>query len=209
MSWRLHEIWLPHYFSITYLQTKSLYVHKYVAWWGISSRERYNWICFLAYSKFIINFLRKKNSFSHLHLMQLLSADSTILKNKFKFFFAHENMKKPPSKVVHNWHKFFFQYCQPAQNQPESQFLVHDNCSPYDLCIMTLLTKRSRHSSDALSNLSKPFSFEKNIQHTYLTHDTPMYGSEINNRIVYIFVNNFWKESLFHYIWLMLKEFFF
>ena len=58
--------------------------------------------------------------------MQLFSADATIfLKN------AHENMKKP-SKVAHNRPKFFFQYCQPAQNQP------HKNGSLRDYYTMTL-----------------------------------------------------------------------
>ena len=55
-----------------------------------------------------------------------------------KFCFVCENMKKQPSKVAHNWPQFFFQYCQPAQNQPESQLLFHKNCSLHDLCIMTL-----------------------------------------------------------------------
>ena len=32
-----------------------------------------------------------------------------------------------------------FQYCQPAQNQPESQILYHKNGSHRDLCVMTLL----------------------------------------------------------------------
>ena len=32
-----------------------------------------------------------------------------------------------------------FQYCQPAQNQPESQILYHKNGFLRDLCIMTLL----------------------------------------------------------------------
>ena len=32
----------------------------------------------------------------------------------FNIFFAHENMKKPASKVAHNRPEFFFQYCQPA-----------------------------------------------------------------------------------------------
>jgi hypothetical protein len=50
-------------------------------------------------------------------------------------------MKKPTSKVAHNWPHFFFQYSQPTQNQPKSQFLFHKNCSPRELCIMTL--KRS------------------------------------------------------------------
>ena len=48
-------------------------------------------------------------------------------------------MKKQPSKVAHNRPQFFFQYCQLAQNQSKSQFLFHKNCSPHDLCIMTLI----------------------------------------------------------------------
>ena len=35
---------------------------------------------------------------------------------------------------------FSFQNCQPAQNQPKSQFQFHKNCSPRDLCIMTLFS---------------------------------------------------------------------
>ena len=56
------------------------------------------------------------------------------------FFFAHENMKKPSSKVAHNQPQFFFQYCQPAQNQPKSHFLFHKNASRCDFYIMTLST---------------------------------------------------------------------
>ena len=44
-----------------------------------------------------------------------------------KFFFAHENMKKPASKVA-----------KPAQIQPKSQFLFHKNLPPRDFSIMTL-----------------------------------------------------------------------
>ena len=52
-------------------------------------------------------------------------------------------MKKTPSKVAHNWPN---QPCQPAQNQPKSQFLFHKNCSLRDLCLMTLLTaKRGKY----------------------------------------------------------------
>ena len=47
-------------------------------------------------------------------------------------------MKTTPSKVVYNWPKFFFYDCQPAQNQPKSQFLFHKNCSLHDFFIMTL-----------------------------------------------------------------------
>ena len=44
-----------------------------------------------------------------------------------KKYFAHENMKKPASKVA-----------EPAQIQPESQFLFHKNLPPRDFSIMTL-----------------------------------------------------------------------
>ena len=50
-------------------------------------------------------------------LCNFFSADATILKKKKNF--AHENMKKPPSKVANNRAPIFFQYCQPAQNQPK------------------------------------------------------------------------------------------
>ena len=43
------------------------------------------------------------------------------------FFFAHENMKKPASKVA-----------KPAQIQPNSQFLFHKNLPPRDFSIRTL-----------------------------------------------------------------------
>ena len=43
-------------------------------------------------------------------------------------FFAHENMKKPASKVA-----------EPAQIQPKSQFLFHKNPPPWDFSLMTLV----------------------------------------------------------------------
>ena len=45
--------------------------------------------------------------------------------------FAYENMKKLPSKVAHK-RPIFFQYCQPTQIQPISQFLFHKNLSSPD-----------------------------------------------------------------------------
>ena len=45
----------------------------------------------------------------------------------FNIFFAHENMKKPASKVA-----------EPAQIQPKSQFLFHKNLPPRDFSLMTL-----------------------------------------------------------------------
>ena len=44
-----------------------------------------------------------------------------------KIFFAHENFKKPASKVA-----------EPAQIQPKSQFLFHKNLPPWDFSIMTV-----------------------------------------------------------------------
>jgi hypothetical protein len=67
--------------------------------------------------------------------MQLFRADATIFLKQFKFFFAHENMKK---KVTHNQPNFF-PLLPTGSNQPKSQFMFHKNCSPRDLCIMTLL----------------------------------------------------------------------
>ena len=61
----------------------------------------------VAYSKFIIRFPRKMLNF-HLHFIQFLSDDATISKKRDLHFFAHENMKKTPSKVAHNWPKIYF-----------------------------------------------------------------------------------------------------
>ena len=49
------------------------------------------------------------------------------LKCFLKFFFAHENMKKPASKVA-----------EPAHIQLKSQFLFHKNLPPRDFSLMTL-----------------------------------------------------------------------
>ena len=35
--------------------------------------------------------------------MQVFSADAIVFSNKNLIFFDPENMKKPPSKVTHNW----------------------------------------------------------------------------------------------------------
>ena len=62
--------------------------------------------------------------------MQIFNVDAAMFFfMKFQLFFAHENMKKTPSKVAHNLPKHFFQYCQPAQNQPKSHILFHKNGS--------------------------------------------------------------------------------
>ena len=46
--------------------------------------------------------------------------------------------KNHPQKRLIIGTNSFFQYCQLAQNQPKSQFLFNKNCSPHDVCIMTL-----------------------------------------------------------------------
>ena len=70
--------------------------------------------------------------------MQLFSADATM----FLFIFAHENMKKPASKVAHNWPKsIFFSNANRPQIQPKSQFLFHENIPPWDISIMTLVLR--------------------------------------------------------------------
>jgi hypothetical protein len=56
--------------------------------------------------------------------MQLFS----FFLEKSNIFFAHENMKKPLPEVAHN-RPLFFLYCQPAQVQPKSHFLLHKNVS--------------------------------------------------------------------------------
>ena len=70
--------------------------------------------------------------------MHLFSADTPLLKRN-QSFFLHENLKKLPSKVAHNQPNFFFQYCQPAQNQLKSHILFHKDDSLLDVYIMTLL----------------------------------------------------------------------
>ena len=50
----------------------------------------------------------------------------------FKIFFAHENMRKPASKVA-----------EPAKIQPKFQFLFHKNLPPLDFSLMTLVTSHS------------------------------------------------------------------
>ena len=57
------------------------------------------------------------------------------------FFFAHENMKKPASKVA-----------KPAQIQAKSQFLFHKNLPSRDFSLMTLADSWSRRSKSLISS---------------------------------------------------------
>ena len=62
-----------------------------VKWCSISSRASHNWICCLAYQKFIIT-----NQFSlYLHSMQFLSVNATNFLFLFHFYLSiHEIMKR-------------------------------------------------------------------------------------------------------------------
>ena len=80
--------------------------------------------------KFFFNFLRKKNVFFNFILCQKCFHRLKCFK---KMFFAHENMKKPASKVA-----------EPAQIQPKSQFLIHKNLPPRDFSLMTLVISMAK-----------------------------------------------------------------
>ena len=67
--------------------------------------------------------------------MQHFRADTTILLKKLSYFFAPENMKKQPQKLLIIGPQFLFQYCQPSQNQPKSHILFHKNVSLRDFYI--------------------------------------------------------------------------
>ena len=90
------------------------------------------------------------NHVSCLHSMRKMFSPSTLF---LIIFFAHENMKKPASKVA-----------KPAQIQPKSQFLFHKNLPPHDFSIMTLLSVSwsTFNITRNFSNFSmlKPFSRE-------------------------------------------------
>ena len=56
--------------------------------------------------------------------MQLFSADATMFLKKNQLFFAHENMKKRPSKVAHNQPQFFFSGLPTGRKPNQITFLV-------------------------------------------------------------------------------------
>ena len=82
-----------------------------------------------------------------------------------KMFFAHENMKKPASKVA-----------EPAQIQPKSQFLFHKNLPPRDFSLMTLyvvlvsliFTNKTSMANNWMSFSSSNSALVKNICVRYL-----------------------------------------
>ena len=72
--------------------------------------------------------------------MQLFSADAGV-----RISFCPRKHEKTALKVAHNRPPgpplhLFFQYCQPAQNQPKSHFRFCKNVSLRDFYIMTLIS---------------------------------------------------------------------
>ena len=72
-------------------------------------------------------------------------------------------MKKLPSKLL-IMGPIFFQYCQPAQNQPKSHILIHKNVSLRDFYIMPL-HKYYVHISDRHSIEKGMTHFKRSISH--------------------------------------------
>ena len=58
--------------------------------------------------------------FSHLHLMQLFSAEKTTFSKEKKI--APENMEKPPSKVAHHRLNFFFSIANRPKTSPNVRY---------------------------------------------------------------------------------------
>ena len=89
-------------------------IHKLCSEQLHSCRARHNWICFLAYSKFLRNF-----QFFQLHFMLLRLGPRLqyFHKKNSKKNFAPENMKKTTSKITHN-RPHLFLYCQLAHTSP-------------------------------------------------------------------------------------------
>ena len=61
--------------------------------------------------------------------------------NVFIYFFCPQKHEKNGLKSC----SIFFQYCQPAQNQPKSHILFHKNVSLHDFYIMTLHSSMYRN----------------------------------------------------------------
>jgi len=94
--------------------------------------------------------------------------------------------KNRPQKLLIIGPNSFFQYCQPTQNQPKSQFLFHKNFSPHDLCIMTLILRR------VLINVSSFFFVWSSIE------------SDISVlEFIYIWFSDFWFR-IYIFFWFFL-----
>ena len=97
-----------------------------------------NWI-FAGYTQSYTGSKNPVQTRKNIQFIKLGNSNQRIQKTK------RRKMKKLPSKVAHNCSKHLFQYCQPTQNQPKSQFIFHRNYSPHDLCLMTLLRILKEH----------------------------------------------------------------
>ena len=107
----------------------------------------------------------------------------------------------------------FFQYCQPAQNQPKSQILFHENGSQRDLCfwyIMTLLstyTDAMKKNASWVSNLEMIIvlgCFLITFTWQLLTHKSPQMPSWQGQCLCVYFIHtilwkhfwNFWSHCI-------------
>ena len=111
-----------------------------------------------------------KKFFCKRHFMQLVSADARVLLKKiWDFFLPLKTWKNCPQKLPK---LIFFQYCQPAQNLPKSNFLFHKNVSLRDFYIMTLSV--IHRGSDSVVSPRSLFSIELC---TYISDFLPSFQS--------------------------------
>ena len=106
----------------------------------VFSRAIQNWLW--RFSFFLPSFFKEilKKDYQR-YIMQFFSADALqCFWNEFENKFPHENMKKPAYLGLLTINpKFYFQYCQPARNQPKSHILNHNNGYLRNFYILTLV----------------------------------------------------------------------
>ena len=88
--------------------------------------------------------------------MQLFSADTTNY-NVFLMSFAPENIKKRPQKMLIISQNFLLSTANWLQTSPNLNFC--SNCSPRDLCMMTLVVPHCSLSFSLFIGLAKFFIF--------------------------------------------------
>ena len=74
----------------------------------------------------------------------------------FFFFLSRKSWKNHSKKLLIIGPNFFFQYLQPAQIQPKSQFLFHKNPPPRDFSIMTLPSPLLKSRQKLQYKLTRP-----------------------------------------------------
>ena len=96
----------------------------------------------LAYFDLKSTLCNKNLQFSHLYLIQLFSAESTMKKIYYFVFFCLWNYEKKKKKVRYFGKTEKFSVL-PASPKPKSQILSHGHSSPCDLYTMTLVQYRA------------------------------------------------------------------